>query len=334
MVSVQRSAVSDSLEAVGTVRAAQTSQLASQLLANIVEIRGHEGMRVKQGEVLAVLDDAQAQAGLERARATLAAAEQDIQAAEAEYQLAAATLRRYQDLYEKKSVSPQEFDEVQARHKAAAARRELAQAGREQARAALAQAETVFQHTRIRAPFEGLVTEKRADLGTLATPGMILFVVEDTKRFRLEVTVDESEIQFVRMGQSIPVLIEALGAEELAGQVVQIIPAADPATRSFTIKVELSADKRLRSGLFGRAQFARGERQAMLVPATAVVRRGQLDGVYVLDPNNVASLRYITEGKTFGPQVEVLSGLAEGERVVADPGERDLEGKRVEAGRP
>ncbi len=334
VISVQRSAVPDYLETVGTVRAAQTSQLASQLLANIIEIRVREGMLVHPGEVLAVLDDAQPRAGLERARAALTAAEREAQAAEAEYELAEATLRRYQDLFEKKSVSPQEFDEVRARQKAAAARRELAQAGRQQATAALAQAETVFQYTRIRAPFEALVTEKRADTGTLAAPGMTLFVVEDTNRFRLEATVDESEIQVVRMGQRVPVLIGALGAEELAGRVVQIIPAADPATRSFTVKVELPTAKRLRSGLFGRARFARGERQAVLIPATAVVRRGQLDGVYVLGPNNGASLRYITVGKTFGPQVEVLSGLAEGERVVAAPGEQDLEGKRIEAGRP
>lgn len=334
VVSVQRSAVPDYLETVGTVRAAQTSQLASQLLANIVEIRVREGMQVQAGEVLAVLDDAQPRAGLERARAALTAAEQEVQAVEADYELAAATLRRYRDLYEKKSVSPQEFDEVQAHHKGAAARLELTRADRQQARAALAQAETVFQYTRIRAPFNALVTEKRADPGTLATPGMILFVVEDTRRFRLEATVDESGIQFVRLDQSVPVLIDALGAEELSGRVVQILPAADPATRSFTVKVELPADKRLRSGLFGRARFARGQREAVLVPATAVVRRGQLDGVYVLGPNNVASLRYITLGKTLGPQVEVLSGLAEGERVVVAPGERDLEGKRIEVGRP
>jgi multidrug efflux pump subunit AcrA (membrane-fusion protein) len=90
-------------------------------------------------------------------------------------------------------------------------------------------------------------------------------------------------------------------------------------------------DARLRSGLFGRAQFSRGERQALMIPRSAVVERGQLQGVFVLDPNNVASLRYVTVGKFSGTQIEVLAGLQSGERFVAKPGELDFNGKRVEA---
>lgn len=334
VVTAERQAVPDTLEAVGTVRAAQTSQVASQLMANIVEIRASEGTRVRKGDILAVLDDAQPRAGLERAKAALRAAEQDVAAAKADFDLATATLRRYQDLFEKKSVSPQEFDEVAARHRGATARWEMAAAGLEQVRAAVAHANSVFEFTRIRAPFDGLVTEKRADAGTLAAPGMILFVVEDTRRFRLEVTVDESEIRFVTLGQAVPVVIDALASEGLRGRVVQTVPSADPASRSFLVKVALPADARLRSGLFGRAQFARGERQGLLIPRTAVVERGQLEGVYILGADNVASLRYVALGKPLGPQVEVLSGLEAGERVVAEPGERDLAGKRIEVGEP
>lgn len=334
VVSVERVAVPDYLEAVGTVRAVQTSQLASQLLANIVEIRTREGEHVQRGEVLAVLEDAQPRAALERAAAALAAAGQEVAAAQADYELAAATLRRYQNLYEKKSVSPQEFDEVKARHQGAAARRKQARANLEQARAQRAQAQTLFNYTRIRAPFAGLVTEKRADPGTLATPGMVLLVLENTERFRLEVAVDESDIQVVALRQAVPVVIEALSEEELRGQVVQIVPAADPATRSFLVKVELPGAAGLRSGLFGRALFPRGEREGLLIPASAVVERGQLQGVYVLGPDNVASLRYVTLGKRRGQEVEVLSGLEEGDRVAAAPGERDLAGRRIEAQRP
>jgi RND family efflux transporter MFP subunit len=334
LVTAERRAVPDTLEAVGTVRAAQTSQVASQLLANIVEIRASEGTRVRKGEILALLDDAQPRAGLERAKAALLAAEQEVAAANADFDLAAATLRRYQDLFEKESVSPQEFDEVAARHRGATARREIAAAGLEQARAAVAQATSVFEFTRIRAPFDALVTEKRADTGTLAAPGMVLFVVEDTRRFRLEVTVDEGEIRFVTLGQTVPVVVEALGPEELQGRVVQTVPAADPASRSFLVKVELPIAARLRSGLFGRALFARGEREGLLLPRTAVVERGQLEGVYVLSEDNIAHLRYIALGKPLGAQVEVLSGLEPGERVVAEPGERDLAGKRIEVGQP
>jgi len=112
---------------------------------------------------------------------------------------------------------------------------------------------------------------------------------------------------------------------------VQIVPAADAASRSFLVKIELPADPRLRSGLFGRAQFSRGERQSLLIPRTAVIERGQLQGVFVLDQNKIATMRYVTLGKSYGDKVEVLAGLQGGERVVAKPGELDLNGKRIEA---
>ena len=186
LLTVQRATVPDSLEAVGTLQAAQTSQLASQIMGNIVEMRVKEGDRVRRGEVLAVLEDAQPQAAVAQARAAENAARQEIAAAESEYSLAEATFKRYQDLYNKKSVSPQEFDEVTARERATSARRALAQAGLAQAQAALAQAQTTLGYTRVRAPFDGVITEKRADPGTLASPGMPLLVVEDQRRFRLE----------------------------------------------------------------------------------------------------------------------------------------------------
>ena len=97
------------------------------------------------------------------------------------------------------------------------------------------------------------------------------------------------------------------------------------------MKIELPTDTRLRSGLFGRVQFSRGERKALLIPRSAVVERGQLQGIFVLDQNKVASLRYITLGRPSGSAIEVLAGLQDGERLVAKPGALDLNGKRVEA---
>lgn len=123
--------------------------------------------------------------------------------------------------------------------------------------------------------------------------------------------------------------IDALGNVPLSGKVAQIVPAADPASRSFLVKVELPVDARLRSGLFGRARFSRGERSALLIPRTSLVERGQLQGVYVLDANQIAGLRYVTLGETAGDQIEVLSGLQDGERLVAVAGGRDLSGKRI-----
>lgn len=331
VISAQATTVPDVVEAVGTLRAAETSQLAAQMMGNIVEIRVREGDRVQRGQVLAVLDEAQPRAALDRATAADSAALQEIAASESDFALSEATYKRYQTLYDKKSVSPQEFDEIRARYQAAQARREMARAGQAQAKAALQQAHTALGYTHIVAPFDGLVTEKKADVGTLASPGMPIFTVEDLCRYRLEATVNETDLQYVRQGQHVAVSVDALGDRELKGKIVEIVPAADPASRSFLVKVELPSDPALRSGLFGRARFARGERSALLIPRAAVIERGQLQGIYVLDQNRIAGLRYITLGRPSAAQVEVLAGLQAGETMVADPGNRELGGKKIDA---
>jgi len=329
VVSAEAASIPDVVEAVGTLRAAETSQLAAQMMGNILEIPVHEGDRVQRGQVLAVIDDAQPRAALDHASAADSAAQQEVAASESDFALADATFKRYQTLFEKKSVSPQEFDEVKARYQGAQARREMARAGQSQAKAALQQARTAVGYTHIVAPFDGLVTEKRADVGTLASPGMPIFTVEDLRHYRLEATVNETDLRYVHQGQQVPLSVDALGDRRLKGKVVEIVPAADPASRSFLVKVELPSDPALRSGLFGRAQFARGERSALLIPRTAVIERGQLQGIYVVDPNKIASLRYITLGKPSEAQVEVLAGLQAGESLIADPGDRELSGKKI-----
>jgi RND family efflux transporter MFP subunit len=327
----QKASVPDWLEAVGTVRAAQTSQLSSQIIGSIVAVQVCEGERVESGQVLVVIDDAQLRAAVQQATAAELAAQKDVSAAESQFTLTQTTVKRYQQLYEKRSVSPQEFDEIKTRAQAAEARRDMAEAGLAQANAALAQARTSLGYTRIRAPFAGLVTERKADPGTLASPGMPILALEDTRNYRLEVTVDESDVHLVRVGQSARISIDALGSTEFAGRVVQIVPAADPGSRSFLVKLELPRDAHLRSGLFGRAQFARGERSALLIPCTAVVERGQLQGVYVLDSDQIAGMHYVTLGRAAEQQVEVLSGLQGGEKIIAAPGNRELGGKRISA---
>ncbi len=330
VVSVQAADIPDTIDAVGTLRAAETSQLAAQMMGNIVEVRVREGDRVQRGQVLAVIDEAQPRAAVDRATAADLAAQHEITASDSDFALAEATFKRYQTLYDKKSVSPQEFDEIRARYQAAQARRDMARAGQSQAKAALEQARTALGYTHIVSPFDGLVTEKKADVGTLASPGMPIFTVEDLRRYRLEATVNESDLHYVRQGQQVPVTIDALGDREFKGRVVEIVPAADPATRSFLVKAELPTDPALRSGLFGRIRFPRGQRSALLIPRAAVVERGQLQGIYVLDRNKIASLRYITLGKPSGTNVEVLAGLQTGETIVGGPEGRELSGKKIE----
>lgn len=330
IITAQMSNLPDLLEAVGTVHAAQTSSLAGQVMGTIVEVRVREGDRIQRGQVLVAIDDAQLKATLDRAKAAELAAQQEVSATDSELTLAESTFKRYQILHDKGIVSPQEFDEKRARQQSGLARRDLARALLGQTKAEVTQAQTTLEYTRIRAPFDGVVTERRLDPGALASPGVPILTVENLSRYRLEASVNESELGSIHLGEQVPVLIDALGDTEMKGRVAQIVPAADPASRSFLVKIELPTDTRFRSGLFGRAQFSRGERQSLVIPRTAVVDRGQLQGVFVLDQNKLASLHYITIGKPSGTNVEVLSGLQSGDRLVANPGELDLTGKRVE----
>ena len=331
VMEVHKATVPDAIEATGTVRAALSAQLASQVMGTITRVNVHEGDRVRRGEVLVSIDEAQQQAAYTSAKAGLQASQQSIAAADADYALAEATTKRYQMLYDKKSVSPQEYDEVKTKLAAAQARRDAAHAGATQAEAGVSQAGTAMSFTKVRAPFDGLVTARLAEQGAMAAPGVPLLVVEDPSKFRLEAQVDESKIGAVKLGESVPVTVDALGGQAVEGKVVQIVPAADPASRTFTVKIDLPANPQIRSGLFGRASFPRGQREAIAIPKSAVLSRGQMQAVYVIGGDQLAGLRFVTLGAASGDQVEVLSGLQNGDRIVAAPGDRELSGKQVEA---
>ena len=331
VMQVQKATVPDVIEATGTVQAALSAQLSSQVMGSITRVNVHEGDRVRRGEVLVAIDEAQQQAAYTSAKAGLQASQESIAAADADYTLAESTMKRYQMLYDKKSVSPQEYDEVKTKLAAAQARRDAAHAGRTQAEAGVSQASTAMGFTKVRAPFDGLVIAKLAEPGAMAAPGVPLLVVEDPSRFRLEAQLDESKIGAVKLGESVPVVIDALGDHPIEGKVTQIVPASDPASRTFMVKIDLPANPQIRSGLFGRARFPHGERESIAIPKSAVLNRGQLQAVYVVGGDQLASLRFVTLGAALGEQVEVLSGLQNGDRIVVQPGDRELSGKRVEA---
>lgn len=331
VITVTTSSVPDVLEAVGTVRAFQTSQLSSQATGTIMQVRVREGDRVRRGEVLATLDQSVPAAALDRAVATEAAATNELAAAESDLTLAESTLSRYQTLWDKQIISRQQFDEVKARQQSALAHRDLARAAQMQAKAATTEARAVVDFTRVTAPFDGIVTERRLDPGAMASPGLPILTVEDVSRYRLEATVNENDLQYVHLNERVPVSLDALANVPMIGRVVQIVPAVDTASRSFVVKLEVTANKELRSGLFGHAQFTRRQKSALLLPQASIVDRGQLHAAYVLDQSGMATLRYVTVGRSFGNVVEVLAGIQPGERVVAQHGELDLSGKRIEA---
>lgn len=345
--------VDDFYDAVGTVRSKTTSVLSSKIVGHVMAVRVREGDRVRAGQPLIDIDDRdvaaqlrKAQAGLREAQdaleeveRTIAAAESAKAAADANQALATSTFARYRALLERRSVSRQEFDEVQAKYKAAAAEAERADqilasllakknqvlAKIDQAKADVASAQVSVSYARVISPINGIVTSKQADVGMLAAPGVPLVTIEDDAHYRLEAEVEESRIGRIRPGDPARVRIDALGDQELDGRVAEIVPAADPASRSYTVKIDLppvegkdGARPILRSGLYGKARFAVGRKRAVLIPQMAIVRRGQLTGVFVVDRSNVARLRLIKTGKQYGDRFEVLAGLNEGDRIVVE----------------
>ncbi len=355
---IAASPVEDFYEATGTVRAKTSTVLSSKIMGTVISLRVREGDRVRAGQTLIEIDNRDAAAQLQKAQAGLRQAEQGEAeaeqagsaaqsakaAAEANRRLASSTLARYQTLLDRKSVSPQEFDEVKTKAQVAeaealraekmldmlAARKKQAQAQIDQAKADIVAAQVAAGYGRIAAPAGGVVVAKSIEVGATATPGAPLLVIEDAAQHRLEAAVEESRIGQIKLKDSSRVRIDALGGEELAGTVAEILPAADPMSRSYTVKIDLPSSSSLRSGLYGTARFAGGRRQALTVPAKAIVQRGQLTGVFVVDDANIARLRLIKTGKTFGDGVEVLSGLSEGERIAVDGFAKVNDGSRVQ----
>jgi RND family efflux transporter MFP subunit len=209
----------------------------------------------------------------------------------AEFDRAKADFDRYKTLLEKQAVTRAEFDAVQSRYRVA---------------------EAALSYAQIVAPFDGVVARKLAEVGDMAAPGRPLFVVEAPFEYRLEANVPE---RFpVALGAKLHVVIDATG-EKCVGEVGEVVPAADPASRSYLVKVNLQCRQPLKSGMFGRAQFLRGERFGIFVPKSAVRERGQLTYVFVAEAGH-ARMRLVRTGKSYLDAVEILSGLQSGERVI------------------
>ena len=315
----------------GTVHAKESAVISAQVPEPIRQVLVQAGDRVHAGQLLVVLDDAAMRSALNRASAAGEAVDKQQMAGRTDASLAASTLARYQMLKDQKSVSPQEFDEVQKRSEAAQLRLQALAAQSDAAKAEVASTRTQLSYTQLRSPFNGIVTARLADPGTLATPGVPLLQVDHDGPLQLYTMVDESLIGTVKPGMKIPVKIDGMVPAELTGTVAQIIPEADPASRSFQVKLDLPALKGLRAGMYATAAFQGGTRAMITAPQSAVVMRGSLACVYALDQAGLAQLRYVTLGNHHGDQVEVLSGLAGGETLVNNPSDRDLAGKRIEA---
>jgi len=334
-------------EALGTVRARTTAAVAPQVTGRLTGVAVSEGSAVAAGALLATIDDATVRARFSTEEGAVAEAEAAreeadgaISQAEAGKVLAEKTYDRFRTLLEGKVVTRQEFDEVEMRRTVAVKELERAQRKREQVSAKITQARgradaarAMLAWTRVTAPFAGVIVEKRADVGSMAIPGVPLFTLEDPRRHRIEAFVPETYLPLLRKGTPVRVVLDADPGNPVSAVVTEIDPAIDPASRTFTVKADLPPG-RARSGQSGKVRFAAGKGTVLAVPKRAITRAGGSDGVFTVGAaDNVAHLSMVTLGAEEGDRVEVLSGLEDGARVALSPVDKLTDGARAEVRR-
>ena len=332
-------------EALGTVSARVAATVSSKLMGTVLAVAVREGDRVQQGDLLVALDDRQVAAQLAQTQAVLQTARKGESealsartAAAAGAEQALLAYRRGQALLAGEAITQADFEGAQARQRQAQAALKQAEAAVKaaqsrvrQARAGVDAARVARQDARVTAPFEGRVTAKLVDAGDLAAPGKPLIVMERIGGYRVDLEVPESYAHLVRAGQPVAVRVPSAGPAVLPGTVEVVVPAADPRSRTSVVQVGVPASETLRSGMFARADLPLAERPVMRIPAAAVVRKGQLTGVFIVDQDDTARFRLIRTGRSAGDQVDVISGLAPGTRLVAAPPIQLANGSAVEA---
>jgi membrane fusion protein, multidrug efflux system len=272
----------------GTVTSDKRISVASRLSGYIGNIEVREGDHVKQGDPLFRVDPVDVTQAVTQARADLRDAEAD--------------LNRYQALLKANAVSQQQFDKVQLRATLAKSR--------------LAQAENQLQYAEVKAPVDGTVVKKLLNTGDLASPGATVLILENAQQLSVETYVSERFIAAIHVGDQASVELASM-KEPVEAVVRQVVSAADPLTHQFLVKLSLPSGPEVLPGMFAEVRFTIGSRQALLLPAAAVVERNGLHGVYIADANNILHYRLIRPGREIDGHIEALAGLNDGDRIAA-----------------
>jgi membrane fusion protein (multidrug efflux system) len=288
------------IEMPATVRPVERAMISAKLTGTIATLPWGLGQAVSAGDILVTLSVPETEARVRQAQAMLAEASR--------------ATERERTLVTKGVNAPDSLRDAEDRLR-------FAQAG-------LAEAEAMLAHASIRAPFDGVVTEKHLLPGDLATPGLPLLTLESTDRLRAEGAVPEQAAASLHIGDFLPVLVQE-GTPPVAGRIEELSPAADALSRSVLVKVALPPGS-ARSGQFARLQVTAGQSDALFVPASALSRFGQMERVFVVEQDR-AVLRLVKSGRSTGDRLEILSGLNAGEPIVLTPPAALRDGQRVTA---
>lgn len=302
LVVAERTVGMETVTAVGSVQPRRKTDVASQMLATIREIKPRPGDTIKTGDVLVVLDDRELVAQQREATASLAASEADLVTRKSEYE-------RFKTLRGTGAVSAEELNRVEGAYR-------VTEAVVRRAKESISRIEVQITYTKIIAGSDGLVSDRFAEPGDLASPGKPLLAVYDPSDLELQVNVPESLASGLTVGQKLDLRIDANNLSTSAA-IREIVPQAQQASRSVLVKLALPklSNTPVLPGMYGRAAIPVGQAERLWLPKNAVLQRGQLDLVEVAGEDGTLSRRFVRVGRISDGKMEILSGLTAGERV-------------------
>ncbi len=302
----------------GTLQGEKSARLSTKVMGQIVTLAVEAGDRVRAGQTLVKVRSEDLAAKRAQVQANLLEAQAAFKNVEINY-------NRMKELLAKKSATQKEFDDVEMAYN-------MAQARVNAVREMETEIRDILDYSEIKAPFDGYIVQKMAQQGDMATPGMPLLIIEDQSRWQVVCQAPESEVALVTVGDSVKVLLAGLPDAVLAGSVAQVNAGGNPASRQFDVKIRLAPTTTtgLKSGLSATVTLKKGARQTVTIPKTWLIVRGQLTGVFTVNGQQQAALRWIRVGHEEGDLVEVLSGLIAGEQIIRAEAGSLRDGQKVE----
>jgi RND family efflux transporter MFP subunit len=311
------------IHASGKVEAAETANISTRVMGYITRINVKVGDRVQKGQLLATINNDDMMAKRAQAEAMFTLAQSAFTIAEKDFQ-------RFTELHKQHSASDKELENITLQYNSAKAQVENAQQMRNEVNAMLA-------YTNLTAPFNGVIAQKLMDVGSMANPGMPLLVLEQSAGFRVRASVTESDIDKIKQGTSVKIVVKSTG-KELAGKVTEISQSSQFTGGQYQIKIDISHTEQsgLYSGMYvttfipvKESVKAASQSGNPLIPLASLINRDQLTGVYTISGNHTALLRWVRIGKTIGNDVEVLSGLGMNEKFITSSEGKLFNGVKV-----
>lgn len=302
----------------GQIEASDYANISTRMMGHVTKVYVNIGDQVRKGQSLLDINNSDMMAKKSQAEAGV------IQAG-ARYKTAEKDLKRFTILFEQKSASPKEFEDIKTNY-------EVAKAQLEGAKQALKEVEALLYYTNIKAPFSGVITSKSVKPGDMAKPGYPLMSIEAPDQFVAKIMVPETQISNVTRSDSVSVFVKST-QQSIRGLISEVSTSSQSSGGQYLVKIELNvpSNVKLYSGMFIAASLpsTSGQRPMITIPKSAIIQRGGLQGVYTVSASNTAILRWLKLGGAIGNEIEVLSGLSEGETLITEAEGKLFNGARL-----